>query len=139
MDCTGCTEARTYGEWFSHCPSPVLPIRAPVLQERVLVLWFPRRQMSDSHSETREGLEVSAIGEAPSLTQEVFIGSRCQALCSHGQPSPFPGRRSGAESSSGPTIPRASALTSFLSTGYYGIFQCSAIWYLPFITGLLYP
>lgn len=89
--------------------------------------------------ETREGLEVSAIGAAPSLTQGVFIGSRCQALCSHGQPSPFPGRSSGAESPSGPTNPRASALTSFLSTGYYGILQCSAIWYLPFITGLLYP
>ena len=55
-------------------------------------------------------------------------------LCAqHGQPSPFPGRHSGAESSSGPTNPRASALTSFLSSGYYGIFQCSAIWYCHFL------
>lgn len=46
--------------------------------------------MSDSHLETREGLEVSAIGAAPSLTQGVFMGSRCQALCSAWAAQPFP-------------------------------------------------
>lgn len=96
----------------------------------MLILWFLRRQMSDSHLKTREGLEVSAIGAAPiPLLRECLWAAGARLCAQHGQPSPFPGRRSGAESSSGPTNPRASALTSFLSTGYYGIFQCSALWY----------
>lgn len=93
------------------------------LQEHVLILWFLMGQMSDSDFE-KLGTDSGSFNRRRSffLFGEC-LWAACARLCAqHGHHSPFPpGGSSGAESLTGLTDLRASALTSFLSPCYYWI------------------